>query len=90
MNEDLHEKIQRAVKSYLELPAQHLTLVSAINDKGKQLRKQIFVPIKVGDIIIDQVIIISPQLVTPAILGVDFLLIPVPSLTFLKNVPFLN
>jgi hypothetical protein len=90
MNQDLYKKIQREGNNYLELPTQHLTLVSAFNDKGKQVKKQMFVPITVGDVLIDQVVIISPQLITPAILGVDFLLIPVPLSTFLKNVPFLK
>jgi hypothetical protein len=72
INKDLYEKILRAGNNYLELPTQHLTLVSAFNDKGKQVKKQMFVPITVGDVLIDQVIIISPQLITPAILGVDF------------------
>ena len=35
MNEHLYEKIKQRGNSYLELPAQHLTLVSAFNDKGK-------------------------------------------------------
>jgi len=58
--------------TYLELPAQHLTLVSAFNDKGKRVKKQIFMPVKLGNVCIDQVFIISPQLLTSAILGVDF------------------
>ena len=32
MNEDLYEKIKQKGNNYLELPAQHLTLVSAFND----------------------------------------------------------
>jgi hypothetical protein len=35
MNEDLYERIQRAGNNYLELPTQHLILVSALNDKGR-------------------------------------------------------
>jgi hypothetical protein len=72
MNQSLYEKIQQKGSQYLELPAQHLTLVSAFNDKGKRVKKQIFVPVKLGNFVIDQVFIISPQLVTAAILGVDF------------------
>ena len=72
MNENLYEKIRQKGNTYLELPAQHLTLVSAFNDKGKRVKKQIFMPVKLGNVCIDQVFIISPQLLTSAILGVDF------------------
>jgi CxxC motif-containing protein len=90
MNENLYERIRQKGNSYLELPAQHLTLVSAFNDKGKQVKKQIFVPVKIGDVVIDQVFIMSLQLLTSAILGVDFLLIPVQLLISLSNAPFLR
>jgi hypothetical protein len=70
MNEHLYEKIKKRGNSYLLLPA-HLTQVSAFNDKGKWVMKQIFVPVKVGNVSIYQVLIISPQLLTSAILGVD-------------------
>jgi len=35
MNEDLYESIKQRGDKYLELPAQHLTLVSAFNDKSQ-------------------------------------------------------
>ena len=72
MNEHLYEKIKQRGNSYLELPAQHLKLVSAFNNKGKRVKKQIFVPVMLGNVSIDQVFIISSQLLTSAILGVDF------------------
>jgi hypothetical protein len=64
--------------------------MSAFNDKGKRVKKQIFVPVKLGNVSIHQVFIILPQLLTSAILGVDFLLIPVLSLISLRDVPFLK
>jgi hypothetical protein len=38
MNENLYEKIKQRGNKYLELPAQHLTLVSAFNDKSRWVR----------------------------------------------------
>jgi hypothetical protein len=75
MNEDLYERIKQRGNKYLELPTQHLTLVSAFNDKSRRVKRQIFVPVKLGTVVIDHVFLVSPQLLTSAILGVDFLLI---------------
>jgi hypothetical protein len=70
MNENLYEIKQRGNK-YLELPAQHLTLVSAFNDKSRRVKRQIFVPVKLVTVFIN-VFLVSPQLLTSAIIGVDF------------------
>ena len=75
MNEDLYERIKQRGNKYLKLPAQHLTLVNAFNDKSRRVKRQIFVPVKLGTVVIDHVFLVSPQLLTSAILGVDFLLI---------------
>jgi hypothetical protein len=64
--------------------------MSDFNDKGKRVMKQIFVLVKVGNVSIDQVFIILPQLLTSAILGVDFLLLLVQSLISLRDVPFVK
>jgi hypothetical protein len=50
MNENLYEKIKQRGNSYLELPAQHLALVSAFNDKSRRVKRQIFVPLKLGTV----------------------------------------
>jgi len=72
MNEDLYEKMKQRGNKYLELPAQHLTLVSTFNDKSRRVKRQIFVPVELGTVIIDHVLLVSPQLLTSTILGVDF------------------
>jgi len=46
MNEDLYERTKQRQKKYLELPAQHLSLVSSFNDKSRRVKRQIFVPVK--------------------------------------------
>jgi hypothetical protein len=38
MNENLYEKIKQRGNKYLELPVQHLTLVSALNDKSRWVK----------------------------------------------------
>jgi hypothetical protein len=72
MNENLYEKIKERGNKYLELPAQHLTLVSAFNDKSRRVKRQILVPVKLGTVCTDHVFLVSSQLLTSAILGVDF------------------
>jgi hypothetical protein len=72
MNENLYEKIKQRGNKYLELPAQHLTLVSAFNDKSRRVKRQILLPVKLGTVTIDHVFLVSPQLLTSAILGIDF------------------
>jgi hypothetical protein len=72
MNENLHEKIKQRGNKYLELPAQHLTLVSAFNDINQRVIRQIFVPVKSGAVFIDHVFLVLPQLLTSSILGVGF------------------
>jgi hypothetical protein len=41
MNGNLYEKIKQRGNKYLELPTQHLTLVSAFNDNSRQVKRQI-------------------------------------------------
>jgi hypothetical protein len=64
MKENLYEKIKQRGNKYLELPAQHLTLVSALNDKSRWVKRQIFFPVKLGAVSIDHVFLVSPQLLT--------------------------
>lgn len=49
MNENLYNKIQQTGSKYRELPAQHLTLVSAFNDKRRSVRKQTMLPVKLAN-----------------------------------------
>jgi hypothetical protein len=65
-------KYNKEVTNYLELPAQHLTLVSAFNDKSRRVKRQIFLPVNLETLSIDHVFLISLQPLTSAILGIDF------------------
>jgi hypothetical protein len=71
VSEELYNKIKQQGNQYLDLPAQHLTLVSAFNDKSRRIKRQAMIPIEIGTVTIDHVTLICPQLLTQAILGVD-------------------
>jgi hypothetical protein len=72
MDKNLYEKIKQRGNKHLELPAQHLTLVSAFNNKNWRVKRKIFLPLKLGAVSTDHVFLVSPQLLTSAILGIDF------------------
>jgi hypothetical protein len=73
MNENLFEKITQRGNKHLELPVQHLTLVSAINDKCRRVKQKAILPVKLRNFTPDHVFLVSSQLLTSAILGEDFL-----------------
>jgi hypothetical protein len=56
---------------YLELPTQHLTLVSGFND-SRRVKILLFLPVKLGNVSLHHVFLVSPQMLTSAILGIDF------------------
>jgi hypothetical protein len=66
----------------LELPTQHLNLVSAFNDRRKRIKKEAVVEIQLGASTVDQVVLLSPQLLTDAVLGLDFLIDHAAELSF--------
>jgi hypothetical protein len=82
LNEQLYNKLRLLGLNCLELPTQHLNLVSAFNGRSKRIRKQALLEIQIGDSTADQVILISPQLLTDAILGIDFLVDHAAELSF--------
>ena len=68
LNEQLYNKLRLLGLNCLELPTQHLNLVSPFNE-SKRMRKQVLLEIQIGDSTVDQVVLLSPQLLTDAILG---------------------
>ena len=56
-----------------ELPTQHLNLFSAFNKKSNRVKKQAMLDVSTGDFKINLIVLLSPQLLTDAILGLDFL-----------------
>ena len=73
LNEQLYDKLRLLGLNCVELPTQHLSLVSAFNEKSKRIKKQALLEIQIGDSAVDQIVLLSPQLLTDAILGLDFL-----------------
>jgi len=74
LNEYLYDKLKHAGLKCLELPTQHVNLVSAFNDKTKRVKKQTFLDVNIGSTKLDQVVLLSAQLLTEGILGIDFLI----------------
>jgi len=56
--------------------------VSAFNERSKRIRKQTLLEIQIGDSTVDQVVLLSPQLLTGVILGLDLLIDHAAKLSF--------
>jgi hypothetical protein len=82
LNEQLYNKLRLFGLNCLEFPTQHLSVVSVVNDRSKRIRKPPLLEIQVGDSKVNQVVLLSPQLLTDAILGLDFLNDHVAELSF--------
>ena len=55
------------------MPTQNLNLVSAFNEKSNRIKRQALLEIQIGDSAVDQIVLLSPQLLTVTILGLDSL-----------------
>ena len=66
----------------LEMPTQHLHIVSAFNERSKRIRKQALLEIQIGDNKVDQDVLLSSKLLTDAILILDFLIDHATELSF--------
>jgi hypothetical protein len=73
MNGNLCDIIKQRGNKYIELPAD-LTLLSAFIDESRRVRKQTMLRVKLGNVTIGHVFLVSPQLLTLAVFGVDFFL----------------
>jgi hypothetical protein len=72
ISEDMfNELISKGVPS-LQLPAQHVMLVSAFGGKSKRIRRQVMLELEFENNRIDHVFLISGQLVTPILFGLNF------------------
>ena len=73
MNEHLYNRLRHEGLKCLELPTQHVNLLSAFNKKSNRVRKQAMLEVSIGDFKTYHIVLLSPQLLTDAILGLDFL-----------------
>jgi hypothetical protein len=74
LNENLYNKLWRNGLGCLELPTQHINLISAFNERSKRVKKQAMLEVNISDKRADQIVLLSNQLLTDAILGLDFLI----------------
>jgi predicted aspartyl protease len=72
MAEELYEELKARGLDSLELPMQNVVLKSAFTGKTMRVTRQALVKLQINNTSIDQIILISPQLVTPLLLGTDF------------------
>jgi len=73
MNEHLYKRLRHEGLKCLELPTQHVNLLSGFNKKSNRIKKQAMLDVNIGEFKINQIVLLSPQLLTDAILGLDFL-----------------
>ena len=74
LNENLYNKLRHAGLQCLELPTQHVNLVSAFNNKSKRVEKHTLLDVNIEGTKLDQELLLSAQLITEAFLGLDFLI----------------
>jgi len=72
LSEELYHELRSEGVEGLELGVQNAVLVSAFGNKSKRIRVQAMMPICIDDIVMDHIFLISPQLLTQALLGADF------------------
>jgi predicted aspartyl protease len=73
MNEHLYSRLWHEGLKCFELPTQQVNLLSAFNKKTNRFKKQAMLDVKIGDFKINQIVLLSPQLLIDTILGFDFL-----------------
>jgi len=55
----MNSKLRYAGLQYLELPTQHVNLVSAFSNKSKRVKKQALLEVNIGETKLDQVVLLS-------------------------------
>ena len=73
MNEHLYRRLRHEGLKCFELPTQHVNLLSTFNKRGNSVKKQAMLDVSTGDFKVNQIVLLSLQLLTGAILGLDFL-----------------
>jgi hypothetical protein len=83
--EQLYNELKLNGFESLELPTQNVVLFGAFSGKAHRIRKQVFLTLKFGDIHIDQIFLVSEQLLTPMLTGYYFCIANGIILDFLKG-----
>jgi hypothetical protein len=72
ISEELYNEFKAGGLDSLELPTQNVIMKSVFTSRTKRVRRQALVKIQINDISLDQILLISPELVTPLLLGMYF------------------
>jgi len=72
LSEQLYNKLILNGVESLELQTQNIVVVGEFSRKAHRVRKQVFLTLKFGDIPIDQIFLVSEQLLMPMLIGYDF------------------
>jgi len=59
-NEHLYNRLRQEGLKCLELPIQHVNLLSAFNKKSNWVKKQAMIDVNIGDFEINQIVLLSP------------------------------
>ena len=71
----MYNKLKHVGFKWLELPTQHVNLaVHLLKKKGKRVKKQVLLEINIVSARLDYAVLLSAQLRTEGILGLDFLI----------------
>ena len=73
VNEHFYNRLRYEGLKCFELPTQHLNFLSAFNKKSNRVKQQAMLDVKKGDFKLNQIVLLSPRLLTDAILGLVFL-----------------
>ena len=74
MNEHLYNRLRQEGPKCFKLPTEHVNLLTAFNKKSNRVKKQAMLDVSIGDFKMNRIVLLSPQLVTDVIQGLDFLL----------------
>jgi hypothetical protein len=72
ISEELYNDFKARGLHSLELPTQNLLLKSAFTSRTKRVKLEALLQLQINNVSLEQIILISPQLVTPLLLGMDF------------------
>ena len=72
ISEERYNEFKAKGLDSLELPMQNVVLKIAFKGRTKRIKWKALVKLQINNVSLDQIILISPQLVTPLLLGMDF------------------
>jgi hypothetical protein len=73
MSDELYDKLKLSGYSTLEIPVQSTVLITAFQSKSRRVRLQALLEFSITGNEYEQIFLIAPKLITPVILGADFL-----------------